>query len=128
VPYETPDASTACTADTAVGLTLLPTSPPTNVTLTWLVLPAPQIELALPDVSTPYAAPNASVVIEPSSGVIPLVPANWTDTESDVGTAYTVEAVKTLLSAYVLVRPAKPSVQRAVAPTPPGGTTDGITL
>jgi hypothetical protein len=111
-----------------VGLTLLPTSPPTNVTLTWLVLPAPQIELALPDVSTPYAAPNASVVIEPSSGVIPLVPENWTDTESDVGTAYTVEAVKTLLSAYVLVRPAKPSVQRAVVPTPPGGTTNGITL
>lgn len=87
VPYPTPDVSTTCTALMAVGLMLLPTSPPTNVNTTLLVLPAPQIERALPDVSAPYTAPNASVVIALSGAVIPLVPANWTEAKSDVGRA-----------------------------------------
>jgi hypothetical protein len=62
-----PDASTTETAAMAVGLALLPTSPPIKVIAMLLALPAPHTDLALPDVSTPYTAPNASVVIELSS-------------------------------------------------------------
>jgi hypothetical protein len=52
--------------------------------------------------------------------------ANWTEAKRDVGNAYTVVGVNTLLSAYTLVSPAKPIVIEAVVPDV--GTTDGLIL